>query len=119
MEVTTMERTTIFRIEDELNQGPYSSVGSWSWADQDDHTSMTNHPCPAEEGLDFQGPMHRCGFISMDQLNEWFTTSEQARLGRLGFEIVTRDVDTRYLQVGQCQAIFVNDEDIPDFKERY
>jgi hypothetical protein len=113
-----MERTTIFRIEDELQQGPYTSIGSRDWSDTPEHVGMSNHPCPAEEGLEFQASMHRCGFISMEQLNNWFSTSEQSRLSLLGFQIVERDVDTRYLQVGTYQAIFVAEKDVPDFTDR-
>jgi hypothetical protein len=117
-EVSSMtNRTTIFRIENESEQGPYTSVGSKSWADNNDHVSMKNHPMPAEEGLEFEASMHRCCFTSMDMLDEWFTQSEQSRLSLLGFEIVELDVDTRYLQVGTHQAIFITDDDIPDFKE--
>jgi hypothetical protein len=111
------ERTTVFRIEDEHGEGPYTTVGSWSWADTDEHTGMVCHPCPSEDALDFKAPFHRCGFISRDQLDVWFSVSEQSRLLLQGFDIVELDVDARYLQVGVCQAIFVTDADIPDFKE--
>ena len=99
---------TIYRIEDDSLKGPYNSL----WPNG---TTMTKweflgiipyHPSPEEEG--FTGSMHgyKCGFISMKQLQKWFSKSLLMKLFYNGFEIKTYIVPDENVVELKHQCIF-------------
>jgi len=90
---------TIFRIQDHEGRGPWRPGFSKKWVD------VLGPPPPPpyfEEFPNWQeliklpkqaGLHHGCGCRSIEQMRRWFTKNEMWKLRRLGFAIVTMDVD--------------------------
>jgi hypothetical protein len=107
------KRLDIYRVENKNGQGPYTSLGTSSWGDTD-HVDIF-HPSPREEGLTMEHGHHKCCFFSKKQMHNWFSDQELVRLADHDYCIVEIEVETKYLQIGSQQAIFIPDEGINDY----
>lgn len=102
--------TTIYRVQDAEGRGPYRPGTSHLWSD-DDH--WRNVPFFTE----FHWPIHTiskrwlrgetggCGFRSLEQLNRWFSPTEQRKLSERGYTIVQMVAD-RIINESRNQLVF-------------
>lgn len=86
---------TIFRIQDADGRGPWRPGLPRRWVDD---STTAQPPALFEEFPNWKellknGCHHGCGCRSIEQMRRWFTKSELWKLRRLGFAIVTMDVD--------------------------
>lgn len=93
-------KTTIYRIQDNEGRGPYKPVVTLQWldADRDDTYENDHPPFFYEFGLGVlalipNGFYAGCGFSTLDKLYAWFSTTELERLFKMGYCIVSMEVD--------------------------
>lgn len=100
----TDKMVDVYRVEHYTSgDGPYGVYSSWedSW-----HCADNGHPVPRLDGLESFPPSYSFGFESHEQLREWFSLSERARLARLGYVISVYSVSSRMIRKGGKQIVF-------------
>lgn len=96
----------IYRIQDIHGVGPYWGKGSYEydflfwWACQD-HGYL---PTPQSDGL-IMLPGNICGFVSIDQLENWFLDAEITKLLNHGYVIKEVTIDQEFVQSSESQAV--------------
>jgi len=90
---------TLWRMQDRDGRGPYRPGLSAKWADE--FGGLLHPPFYEELGWEWWSIPYRmprgyhcgCACRTKEQLLSWFTPSERAKLGLLGFGIVNIDAD--------------------------
>lgn len=96
-------KTTIYRIENAKEYGPYTGPSKHSWKDEDHdsrvplalHEDLYNKYPEIKEWCDSNSDENypdllQYGFSSIEQLEQWFTKSELLKLEKLGYVVVER-----------------------------
>jgi hypothetical protein len=100
----------VWRVENDDGFGPYSNRATWSetrpilCSHQGDYV---NHPTPytdSEIGR-IPEPQESCGFISEEQMRQWFTEDELKKLAELGFQV--KQVQGTITAIGKKQVLFI------------
>ena len=101
----TVKMVDVYRVEHhDSGGGPYRAV-DFSWEDSW-HCAENGHPLPKFDGLESFPPSYFFGFETYEQLREWFSYSERARLGRHGYVISVYSVSSRMIRKGSKQIVF-------------
>ena len=83
----------IWRVQDRFGDGPYRECFDEDIIDYHDR-DMKNHPAPKYDkgiGRDIEeGEI--CGFISLWQLNQWFSKKDLKKLKQYGYNVVRIEV---------------------------
>lgn len=94
----------VYRVEHyDSGKGPYSADFNWTdcW-----HDAENGHPVPRLDGLESFPQSYCFGFETHEQLREWFSWSERARLGHNGYVISVYSVSSRMIRKGSKQIVF-------------
>jgi len=91
----------IIRYEDAMGNGPYSSPRLGFRA------SHANKPLPVDEGLGLVHSSKRSGFVSIEQLNGWFSLRDQVNMEAQGFLRVEYSVPQEDVMFSDNQALFL------------
>lgn len=95
----------VYRWEDDRGYGPYSSE-DYELILGGDHCDPT-HPIPCAEYLNYcASGSYRCGFVSIEQANNWFNFEERERLVMAGFSFISLEVPDERVQVGRKQCVY-------------
>lgn len=100
---------SVFRFQDSDGRGPFRPGFSKYWIDDDGPCLLP--PYTEEFGVAIVGAMHAtkmhcgCGCRTLEQLNKWFTPSEQRKLRNFGYSIVSIDID-RVIAESENQVVF-------------
>jgi hypothetical protein len=105
-------KITVFRIEGENKNGPYSKYFSWKHQDHGDD----NHPTPKEEVF-VEGDLNlleqmqsgsciHCAFKDLKQMKDWFNSDELEAMSKNNFRLKTYEVDKKDCCFFQKQLIF-------------
>lgn len=100
---------TVYRVEDSLGNGPYCHK-NMGWLDCGD---SENHPKPNDDGITIYGAVinwshkWRCGFVSIQQLCEWFDDDVLDALDHAGYVVSVYVVE--HVMHGQKQIVFDRD----------
>lgn len=102
-----MSKITIYRIENSQGIGPYhGTVKEWGC---EKYIRDTITPCPQRDDIDnFIPGVHKCGFESMEQLENWFPLETRKQLMKLGFFVKRLEVDINDVQLGFYQLVFID-----------
>ena len=98
----------VYRFESPIDgRGPYRSaycVLGFFGA----HTRRSGHPAPKNDTFtEYQErKFRRSGFISMEQVHNWFSSENIISLYEAGFVLVTLDVPDRHVVSSQKQALY-------------
>jgi hypothetical protein len=101
-----------FRIQDENGFGPYAGRPDCAGWEDCCHAEQLNTPGPnSDAGMlwyaaDRDRSEWKFGFLTLAQLNDWFTDSEILKLRRLGFTIVRLDVSALDCRASELQAVY-------------
>jgi hypothetical protein len=111
-----------YRVENRDGYGPYyhRRVRSWMEGYHGENGDRVHPGLPDEIGLEkFTSCLHKCGvkqedcrfgFVSLSQLQRWFSTGELSRLKKQGYRIVRRL--GREILSTPTQSMFVNHEGV-------
>jgi len=105
-------KVSVFRVEDAVGAGPYSSTSPFLAAMNATHGGA-DHPSPDEDPL-LQGiyPDENCCFATLDGLEEWFAGYEDD-LAEAGYEISVYTVPRENVRWGISQALFRREDRYP------
>jgi len=100
---------TIYRIQNCDGVGPYNSNVDGAWSILSGHRTVNGHPSPHDDIGIKRRPKdeEKCGFLSMEQLRNWFNKQELNQLKKLGFFIA--EVKGRITAIGEKQILFIPD----------
>lgn len=105
-------KVSVFRVEDAVGQGPYSSTSSFLAAMNAMHGGA-DHPSPQEDPLLSEPyPDENCCFATLDALEEWFSGFED-ELAEAGYEISVYTVPRENVRYGISQALFRREDRYP------
>lgn len=104
----------VFRVEHPSDGvGPYHSsvlAGDYSFERYGNWTNRNHedveHPSPRMEKLPLPGSGLVCGFVSLEQLKDWFNEEELQALHSLGFQLVVYEVYWKDVHEGRKQCVF-------------
>jgi hypothetical protein len=107
-----MTTQTVFRIQNHNGLGPYiGSRDDNTWNDKIEqilgpHNGSINHPNPCDDkGISrWVESVEKCGFLSMEDLCNWFSGEEIARLEPFGYTICP--VEGEITVIGEKQILF-------------
>ena len=109
----TVQTMKVYRIQNSEGLGPYISTDTVKWRDADHYHGRDHlHPAPVYDGLTMGefGRAHReqwvCGFLTMSDLYNWFSTAEIDALGCLGFGITDHKANKDRMLIGEHQIMF-------------
>ena len=91
----------IYRIENSWGTGPYKNC-HLGWEDTDHYNE--GHSPPEEDGIYYYFIYH-FGFISINQLNSWFSKAEKIKLFKNGFRVKVYYSDK--IKMGKRQIAFI------------
>ena len=94
----------VYRVEHyNSGNGPYGAFFNWTdcW-----HNAENGHPVPKLDGLESFPKGYFFGFETHEQLCEWISRSERARLARHGYVISVYSVSSRMIRKGGKQLAF-------------
>lgn len=100
----------IYRVENKDGDGPYIKGFTLMW--DNSRQSRETNPSPQEDptlanAIASQGinvSQFRFGFKTLEQLEQWFSAEELARLKALGFEV--KQVQAQLVIEGDSQILF-------------
>jgi hypothetical protein len=110
MQQDTPKIETIIRVEDKDGKGPYTSY-SEQLSFYDNHNDFDTYPLPEyETGIErcITFGVEKCGFLTMEQLHNWFNEEELQEMEELGLTIKT--VRGTITAVGEKQVLFIPEE---------
>lgn len=86
---------TVFRIENEKGQGPYTNFNQviGFGLNQTQLWIKSNHLDYRHPPIDVMPQDHICGFISMTQLQQWFSNTELETMKEYGFKVQTYETN--------------------------
>jgi hypothetical protein len=103
---------SVYRIQDQDGRGPFRPGFSHIWLDEDiGERYQRNRSWMEEFGADLiarlglPGEFYGSAVRHREELNGWFSTTEQRRLKHMGFHIVVLDAD-RILAESTIQVVF-------------
>ncbi len=105
-----VEAGMVYRVQDRDGRGPYRPGFSHRWTDD---LGPIKLPFADEFGWSLASIPKRflphevggCGFRTLDQLYDWFTSRERRQLARLGYVIAYMAID-RVLAESDNQVVF-------------
>ena len=104
----------IFRIEAEDGKGPYTSKHYWkNWEKYHSGWKFPDsYPTPHKEGIIEVSYQWHSGFISAEQLLDWFTRDQLLEIENTypGFRISIYSVKAKFRNCSKKQAIFCKEE---------
>jgi hypothetical protein len=104
----------VYRVENSEGGGPYTfysfdkadkAVVAVSNALKEAHNESHHHPPPHSDGISFVRHYERCGFVSIEDLVQWFDGWLQ-KLHDVGFRMAIYDVPTDRVRAGEKQVVF-------------
>ncbi len=105
-------KVSVFRVEDAVGQGPYSST-SPLLASMNAMHGGADHPSPDEDPLLGEPyPDENCCFATLCDLEEWFAGYEDD-LAEEGYEISVYTVPRENVRWGKQQALFRREDRYP------
>lgn len=106
-------KVSVFRVEDNVGEGPYASTSPIIAAMNDMHGDA-GHPSPVEDPmLGEPYPDENCCFATYCDLVDWFAGYEDD-LADAGYEISVYTVPSSNVRYGLKQALFRREGRYPD-----
>lgn len=107
----------VYRVENAKGQGPYRPGSYRSGpATGFGHFNDDLHPCPSMDGIEHRSSSYLCGFVSRNQMEQWFTPEERVHLRAEGYMMAKYIVPSECVMDGTKQLVF--DKDHADFAFR-
>lgn len=103
-------KVKVYRVETPSGYGPYHCPERLAYhKSAAPLTDWISHPAPEFDNIAEWNEEHRFGFISIEQLKDWFHSKARKYLQVNNCKVVVYEVDTTKILIGGRQVAFIYD----------